>query len=181
MHSSSIPHTDMKSFSTTVTNMKSIYMLTLKASSFRHAHKNKINFDPCTEKVNFGPYTKTKSTSAPHTRPSQFPPQHWSRVIFHPHSKNKSILRAARHENQSNFDPYYKPIHFRPPPKTKSVLIPTLTSSQLPPPPLKSRLFRPPTQQRVISMPTLKPCHFRAVTLCVLYIPVHVLVIQQYA
>ena len=28
-------------------------------------------------------------------------------------------------------------------------------------------------------MPTLKPCYFRFVLLCVLYIPVHVLVIQQ--
>ena len=28
-------------------------------------------------------------------------------------------------------------------------------------------------------MPTLKPCHFRAVQLYVLYIPLHVLVMQQ--
>ena len=35
------------------------------------------------------------------------------------------------------------------------------------------------TTNESISMPTLKPCHFRAVLLCVLFIPVQVLVIQQ--
>ena len=77
-----------------------------------------------------------------------------------------------------NFDPDSKPSRFRPPHKTKSIMIPTLKSSQLRSPTLKSRLFRPSTQQSIL-MPTLKPCHFRAVLLCALYMPGHVLVIQQ--
>ena len=100
-------------------------------------HKSRVNFDP---------ETKNKSFSTTTKKPSQFQFIRWNQVNFGlPH--NKTNFDAPRHENQINFDPDSKPRLFRPPHKTKSILIPALKSSQSRSPKLKSSLIRLPTQQ----------------------------------
>ena len=147
--SGSIPHTEIKSIST-ITKPKSISMLTLKKINFRLAHKNIVDFEP---------RTKNMPISVLTLKPSQFffYPPHKTKTIstptlqrqanFDPHSNNKSILRAPRHGKQVNFDADSKPSLFRPPHRTKSIMITALKSSLIRSTALKSRLFPPPTHQ----------------------------------
>ena len=72
-----------------------------------------------------------------------------NQINFDPYSKHKSISHAFWHENQGSFDPDSEPSHFRPPHKTKSILIPTLESSQLRSSTLKSLLSRQPHNNQV--------------------------------
>ena len=99
----------------------SISVITLKPSQF---------LSPAQKQANFDPNTEVKS-------------------ILDPHSKNKSILHAPRHEDQVNFDADSKPSHFRPPHKTKSIMIPTLKSSQLRSPTLNHVYFDHPHNNQV--------------------------------
>ena len=68
INSSSIPHTGIKSVSTTISKIKSISMLTLKTSN--GTQKQSQLWLPHKKQVNFGPHTKFKSISIPHTKPS---------------------------------------------------------------------------------------------------------------
>ena len=91
-----------------------------------------------------------------------------------------AILYTPRHENQDNFDPDSKPNHFRPPHKNNPIMIPALKSSQFRSPHTElTAISTTHTTTKSIAVPILKPCHFRAVLLCVFYIPVHGLVIPQ--
>ena len=85
-------------------------MLVLKTSSFRPAHKNKVNFDT---RAKSGCHTKTKSIYTPRTKLSEFRRGHRSLLNFDPysknndvksgsipHSKNKSFLHIPRNETK---------------------------------------------------------------------------------
>ena len=138
-------------------------MLTLETNNFRPSHKNKVEFEPRTTNKSISIPTLKSSHSIPTPRTSQ--------LCMPPDTKIKSIF----------FGPDSKTSHCRPPHETNSNLISTLKSTQLRSPALKSRRLGLPTQQ-----PSKFRCqhwnhvsHFRAVLLCMLYIPVHALVIQQ--
>ena len=82
------------------------------------------------------------------------PPQHKNHSNFHFHTINRAI-----------FDPHTKPSQFR-----------SLHWNQVNPdhPHWNKVYLTTYTTNRSFSMSTLKPCHFRPVLLCVLYIRVHV-------
>ena len=125
--------------------------------------------------VNFNNYTKTKSIS-PHTqKPSTFWSLHWNKAMFDPPHTLSHVW--SQHQTQVIFDPRTKQSQFRSPLKnksisipirnqfifnledskqaifdhlteTKSIPIPTLTSSHVRSSSMKSSQFRPPTQTR---------------------------------
>ena len=112
-----------------------------------------------------------------------------NQVNFDPNSEVKSIsiptlkqvnFACPRHENQVSFDPDSKPCNFRPPHKNQVNYNPYTEIESTPI--LRTEITSTSTTHtttKSISMPTLKPCYFQAVLLYVLYVPVHVLVIQQ--
>ena len=105
--SSSIPHLDIKSISTTHTNSKSFYMLALY-------------------QVTCGPNTKTKPISIIRTKPRQSIPT----LKTSPHTKSSQF--RSPHKNQLNCDhPHNNQINFIPTSQVRSL---TLTSSQFRPP-----------------------------------------------
>ena len=150
----------------------------METNNFRPAHKNKVNFDPRTKnklisvltlkpsqllsptqnKFKTDPHTEVMSISIPTLKTSQFgvPPNTKIKIFLIQTlqvifgSHTKPSQFWSLHCNQVNSDPHADITSISTTHTTKS-----------------------------ISMPTLKPCHFRAVLLCVLYIPVHVLVKQQ--
>ena len=81
-------------------------------------------------------------------------------------------MRAPRYENRVNFDSDSKSSRFRPPHKTKPIMIPTVIKSTPIPHTDITATSTTYTTTKSISMPTLKSCHFRVVLLCVVYIPV---------
>ena len=142
-------HKNKVNFDPRTKNM-SIWVLTLKQSQFLSPTQNEFSFDPNTEVVSFSILTLKTSQSA-----------------VAPNTKIKII--SIQTLNHVIFDSHTKPSQFwslhwdqvNSDPHTEITSISTTHTT------------------KSISMPTLKPCHFRAVLLCVLYVPVHVLVIQQ--
>ena len=129
-----------------------------------------VNFDPRTENKSMSVLTPKPSQSLPHhkNKSISIPTLKTSQSCMPPDTKTKliSIQSLTKSfstltQNQANYDPYTE-IKSTPIPHTEITSISTIH-----------------TTNKSISMPILKPCHFRAVLLCVLYIPVHVLVIQQ--
>ena len=136
---------------------------------------NKSIFTPHKKQVKFDDHTKTKSPYVPRNK---------KLVIFVPNAevksmcKNCSILHALRHGNRVHSDPDSKPNHFRTAHETKSIVIPTLKSSQFRPPALKYVYFEH-QHNKVHCDAKLRTMSFRAVSLWVLYIPAHVHMIQR--
>ena len=62
-----------------------------------------------------GPHTKTESIYIPHTKPSEFRPEHWSQVNFDPRSKTAEVKSVSI--------PTLKRSQFCMPPDTKTKLI----------------------------------------------------------
>ena len=148
-------------------------ILTPKPTQLLSPAQNQVNFEPNTgvKSISISTLitsqfpmpldTKTKSISISTLKTSQFcmpldtkikliSTQTLNQVVFDPQTKPSQFW--SLHWNQVNSDPPHK--------------ITSISTTH--------------TTTNSISMPTLKPCHFRAVLLCVLYIPVHVLVIQQH-
>ena len=145
-------------------------MLTLKTSNFRHTHKTKVKFDPRTKnmsvsvltlkpsqllsptqiQVNFDPNTEVKSILIPSLKTTQFgmPPDTKNELISIQTLKQVSF---DPHTNQVKYDPYTE-IRSTPIPTTEIMSIWTTHTTES------------------ISMPTIKPYHFRALLLCVLYV-----------
>ena len=153
-------------------------MLTLKTRNVRPAHKNKAKVEP---------HTKNVSISVLTLKPSQFMSPTQNQVNFDPKTEVKSvsiptlrtkILQAPWHEKHFNFDPDY--VLFDPPTKPSQLWSVHWNQVNSDPQYWITSISTTHTTTKSISMPTPKPCHFRAVLLFVLYIRVHVLVIQQH-
>ena len=145
-------------------------MLTLKTCNFGPAHENKVNFDPRTKhmsisvltlkpsqllsltqsQVNFDPNTEVKIILIPSLKTSQFgmAPDTKTKLIS---SQNLEHVCFDPHTNQVKYDPYTE-IRSTPIPTTEIMSILTTHTTES------------------ISMPTIKPYHFRALLLCVLYV-----------
>ena len=147
------------SVSTTHTKTKWISMLTQKPIDSNFAYNNLVKVDHLHKnQVNRSPHQK-RFILGPHAKPSRFWPPH----------KNKSISI-----------PSPKTCQIRSQPDTKTKLISIQTLNQvLFDPHTNQTSFDPYTEIKSISISKLKPCHFRPVLLCVLFIRIHVAEIQQ--
>ena len=156
-------------------------MLELKQSDFRPAYKNQLNFDHQHKTESIDPHKKSKSFSARTQKPTPFWPPH-KNMKFRPKQK-RSQVRCPRTQQARLIS--IQTLHhviFNPHTETKWIPIPTLKSSQFRSSAQKSSLFRPPTQQssQIRCQNWNHVCHFRPVLFCVLYIWIHVPVIQQH-
>ena len=119
--------------------------------------------------VNFDPRTENKSMSVLTPKPSQFLPYHKNKSISIPTLKTsqscmppdtKTKLISIQTLNQVIFDPHTKPSQFW------SLLWNQVNSDT----PRWNHVYFDHPHTKSISMSLLKPCLFRAVLLCVLYI-----------
>ena len=143
-----IPHTKIKSISTTHTRTKSISMLTLKPSDLWPASKNQINFDhPHKNQVNFDAHTKTKRFAARIQKSNQFRPP--------PQKRSITALKTSRFRPaHSQFrPPAQKQVNFDPITKNKSNSIPHTKIKAIATSPLKSSPFDRHSKIKFIPMP----------------------------
>ena len=179
IESCSIPNIETKSIST-ITKTKSISMLTLKTSNFRPTHQNKIKFDPRTKNMLISAITlKTSYFLFPKQKQSYFRPQRSSQANFDTHSKKsqfcmpphpKTKLISIQTLTEVIFDPHTKPSQFW------SIHWDHVNSD---PPHWNHVYFDHRHNKQVTFDANTWTSHFQGVLLCVLYVPSHVLVIQQ--
>ena len=159
VYNGSIPHTELKSISTTHTKTKSISMLTQKPSDSRPASKTKLISTTHTKTKSVDYHTESKSISA-RTQLISTPPQKKQVKIDTrattksnsiPRTKVKFLSTPLLKSNQ--FDPYSKiQVNVDAPTDTKTNLSSIHT--------LKPSIFLPPHQNQVNSdpYPEIKTC-----------------------
>ena len=124
-------------------------------------HKNRLGFDPETEKGHFRPLTHQPSQFHPYTEiKSSYIAYTEMKSIVTTHTNAKSISMLTL--KPSDLQPGYNANQLRPPAPKPTQAIPTLHSSYFLPPHQNQVNFDPRTRSKKISIPTLKPSQFRS-------------------
>ena len=141
--SSSIPHAEFMSDWTIHTKTMSIFVLIIKTSGFRPAHKKQVKFNHPHNQMIFIPTLKWSQVRSSTLRSSQFRPSQKTKQILMLTPKTSNFQSA--HKRKVNFDP-----------RTKTSQFSALKRCPFSTPKIKPSWFRPQRWSRVHFYPHSK-------------------------